>query len=126
MAGSDSASQTIITAADSFYLQKKQRIAELKSLALLDGLVPPMLTYKDDTCSRLEAVEKPVPEPKSAHSTDGEKPHVQPKKIIKALNRQIVFPARQLESETDIDEYVEKIRAQLKMLMQNCDGIKLN
>ena len=126
MAGSDSASQTIITAADSFYLQKKQRIAELKSLALLDGLVPPMLTYKDDTCSRLEAVEKPVPEPKSVHPTDGEKPHVPPKKIIKALNRQIVFPARQLESETDIDEYVEKIRAQLKMLMQNCDGIKLN
>ncbi|MEG0902495.1 MAG: hypothetical protein RSG96_10250, partial [Clostridia bacterium] len=49
-----------------------------------------------------------------------------PKKIIKAFNRQIVFPAKQLESEVDIDAYVETIRAQLKTLMQNCDGIKLN
>jgi hypothetical protein len=48
------------------------------------------------------------------------------KKLIKAFNRQVVFPAKQLESEADIDEYVEKVRTQLKSLMKNCDGIKLN
>ncbi len=49
----------------------------------------------------------------------------QPKKVIKALNRQVVFPAKCLESEEDIDSYVEKMRTQLKQLMQNCDGIQL-
>ena len=46
--------------------------------------------------------------------------------MIKAYNRQVVFQAKTLESETDVDEYVEKIRAQLKALLKNCDGIKLN
>lgn len=50
----------------------------------------------------------------------------QPKKVIKSLNRQVVFPARRLESEADVDEYVEKMRIQLKQLMKNCDGIQLN
>ena len=49
----------------------------------------------------------------------------QPKKIIKQYNRQIVFPAKRLESETDVDAYVEKIRDQLKQLLKNCDGIQL-
>ncbi len=49
----------------------------------------------------------------------------QPKKIIKTYNRQIIFPAKRLESEADIDNYVEKIRDQLKQLLKNCDGIQL-
>ena len=49
-----------------------------------------------------------------------------PKKIIKAYNRSIVFPAKQLETEADVDAYVEQVRAQLKQLTKGCDGIKLN
>ena len=49
----------------------------------------------------------------------------QPKKIIKPYNRQVIFPAKRLESEADIDTYVEKIRDQLKQLLKNCDGIQL-
>ena len=37
----------------------------------------------------------------------------------------IVFPAKRLESESDIDAYVEKVREQLKILLRNCDGIQL-
>ena len=60
-----------------------------------------------------------------------EKPPVQPagksapKKVIKDMPRQIVFPAKVLETEADIDAYVEHMRARLKQLMQNCDGIQL-
>jgi len=36
-----------------------------------------------------------------------------------------VFPAKRLESDADIDAYVEKMREQLKTLMKNCDGIEL-
>lgn len=120
--------RNIVTAADNFYTQKKERIAELKSLALLDGLLPQMLTYKDDTVDKQETLHKPaVPvsdfhDPEASYGSDV-KP--QPKKIIKTLNRSVVFPAKRLESDAEIDAYVEKMREQLKQLMKNCDGIQL-
>ena len=124
-AGSNPDCKTVITTADTFYDQRKQRIRELQSLALLDGLVPSMLEQKDEACSKLEILNKPAPAPVAAPKpTPAGNPA--PKKIIRAYNRQIVFPAKQLESEADIDDYVEKMRAQLKALMKNCDGIKLN
>ena len=51
----------------------------------------------------------------------------QPKKeVIKAIHRQAMFPAKTLKSEDEIDEYVEKIRVNMKQLLKGCDGIKLN
>ena len=118
--------KNIIATADNFYTQKKERIAELKSLALLDGLLPQMLTYKDDTVDKLETRHTPDPTPSAVH--EPETPFgqgQQPKKVIKALNRSVVFPAKKLESDAEIDAYVEKMREQLKQLMKNCDGIQL-
>ena len=48
-----------------------------------------------------------------------------PKKVIKSYNRQIIFPAKRIETEEDLDKYVEAIRSQLKMYMQGCDGIEI-
>ena len=48
------------------------------------------------------------------------------KKVVRAYNRQIVFQAKTLQTDADIDDYVEKIRSQLKQLLKNCDEIKLN
>lgn len=126
IAGSASDETKDISAkADTFYTQKKQRIGELQSLALLDGLVPPMLTYKDEACSRIDLMHKPpAPKPPVVDPENPTKPA--PKKLIRAFNRQVVFPAKQLESEAEIDAYVEKVREQLKALIKNCDGIKLN
>ena len=56
----------------------------------------------------------------------GEHPQPPQKKVIKAVYRQSVFPAKTLESEEDIDAYVEKIRSNMKQLLKGCDGIKLN
>lgn len=125
--GSSFECKSIIVTADTFYDQKKQRIKELESLALLDGLVPPMLQHKDNACSRIETLTRPAPkaqEPeKKEDSNEQKKPA--PKKIIKAYNRQIVFPTKRIESEDDLDAYIEAIRKQLRTLMQNCDGIEL-
>ena len=120
--------KNIITTADNFYTQKKERIAELKSLALLDGLLLQMLSYKDDTVEKLENLHTPTPKPSAVNEPVqgyGQGQQSQPKKIIKALNRSVVFPAKKLESDADIDAYVEKMREQLKQLMKNCDGIQL-
>ena len=116
--------KNVMTKADTFYTDKKERIAELKSLALLDGLVPPMLTYKDDACNTIESLQKPpAPKPVETPVSQG-KPA--PKQVIKAFNRQVVFPSKRLENEQDVDAYVESMRGRLKDLLKNCDGIQLN
>lgn len=119
--------KNIIQTADTFYSQKKQQISELKSLALLDGLLPPMLQYKDTTVDRLETAAKPSvtpPKPPVGQTGGGQTPPA-PKKVYKQLNRSIVFPSKRLESEAEIDDYVEKMRSSLKQLLNNCDGIQL-
>ena len=114
----------IINKADTFYKQKMDTIANMTSLALLDGLIPPMLQYKDSACEKLENLKRPVEPPKPVTPT---KPGTAaPKKIIKAYNRSIVFPAKQLETDADVDAYLDKVRDQLKQLLKGCDGIKLN
>ena len=123
--------KNIINTADNFYMQKKQQIAEYKSLALLDGLLPLMLQYKDTTVERMETKTSPYNvehQPSMVNDKDntyGTQQPEAPKKVYKSLNRSIVFPTKRLESEADIDNYVEKMRESLKQLLKNCDGIQL-
>lgn len=109
----------VVAKADTFFDDKKKRVSELESLALLDGLVPPMLQHKDEACKRIYTLTNPA-EPKPAPTT--EKPV---KKIIKSYNRQIVFPSKRLETTEDLDAYMLEIRNQLETLMKNCDGIEI-
>lgn len=126
VANMDSKVKNVVESADSFFVQKKERIAETKSLALLDGLIPPMWQYKDSACERIESLLKPVepkPTPIVKETSNG---YGEDKKVIKAYHRQTIFPTKTLETEADIDAYVETVRSHLKQLMKNCDGIKLN
>lgn len=116
----------LISKADLFYKQKMDTIAALTSLALLDGLLPPMLQYKDAAVARIENVIRPPQPPKPVDPPKPGPVKPVPKRIIKNYNRSIVFPAKQLETEADVDAYVEAMRKQLKQLLQGCDGIKLN
>ena len=120
-AGSNLECKSVVLTADAFYDQRKQRIQELQSLALLDGLVPPMYQQKDDAVNKIEIMNRP--QPLTPPVPADPKPV---KKIIKSFSRQIVFPSKQLMSEAEIDTYVESMRKQLKDLLKNCDGIKLN
>ena len=122
--GDDASVRAISNKADTFFAQKKEQIAETKVLALLDGLVPPMWQYKDETCDRIETLQKPpnVTPP----TAGGQTPIPAPKKVIKTIHRQAMFPAKTLESEADIDAYVEKVCAQMKQLLNGCDGIRLS
>lgn len=113
--------KNVIATADTFFSQKKKRINELESLALLDGLIPPMYLHKDDACKKIEALKNPpvvVPDPDT--------PPKPVKKVITKYNRQVIFPSKRIESEAEVDEYVEGIRKRLKTLLKNCDGIELN
>ena len=117
----------MIERSDRYFSQCKEKIAELKSLALLDAMFLPMCQYKDDTVSNIEAVlAPPAPKPQAQPTQTEKEQAPAKKKVVRAYNRQVVFPAKSLQTEEDIDDYVEKIRSQLKQLLKNCDEIKLN
>lgn len=114
--------------ADKYFDQQKERVAELESLQLLDGLVPQMWSYKDETVDRMETLKKPAETPKATVTPAGvaKVNHPAPKKVIKNVYRQAAFPSKTLESQEDIDAYVERMRAYLTAMMKDCDGIKLS
>ena len=107
----------ILAKANAFFENKKKEIAEKESIALLDAMVPSLWQYKDDICEAIEgALKPPVKTP----------PQPPVKKHYKTIHRQAIFPTKTLESEEDIDAYVEKMRQSLKQFLFDCDGIKLN
>lgn len=115
----------LVECADEFYTQQRKKVQDYQSLALMDGLIPPMLQYKDDTLERIETLLTPPAPPKPPVSPTGGAATTA-KKVIRHYNRSIIFPAKKLETMEDVDDYVEKIREQLKQLLSTCDEIKLN
>ena len=113
----------LVRKADTYFDQQKRKINELQSLALLDGLVPQIWSYKDDICDRIETAKKP-PKPVEKKQPDT-LAKAAPKKVIKNVYRQMAFPAKTLESQEDIDTYVERMRSYLTAMMKDCDGIHL-
>ena len=113
--------------ADTYFSQQKGRVAELESLQLLDGLVPQLWAYKDEAVNRMEALKKPAEPVKPVVTPVSGAPvaAAKPKKVIKTVYRQ-QFPSKILESQADIDAYVERMRSYLSAMMKDCDGIKLN
>ena len=49
-----------------------------------------------------------------------------PKKKVKPISRWQMFPKRTIETEAEIDEYVENIRKRMKTMLKDCDGIQLD
>ena len=126
-ANGDSKVSHLIEKSDRYFSQCKEKIAELKSLALLDAMFLPMCQYKDDTVSNIESVlAPPAPKPPVQPTQPGKEAAQAKKKVVRVYNRQVVFQAKTLQTDADIDDYVEKIRSQLKQLLKNCDEIKLN
>ena len=126
-ANGDSKVSHLIEKSDRYFSQCKEKIAELKSLALLDAMFLPMCQYKDDTVSNIESVlAPPAPKPPVQPTQPGKEVAPAKKKVVRAYNRQVVFQAKTLQTDADIDDYVEKIRSQLKQLLKSCDEIKLN
>ena len=123
LAANNGEAKAISNTADNYYTQKKQQIASYQTIALLDGLMPPMWQYKDETVSRIDAILNPPVKPQPLKPGPGLLP---PKKFIKTVHRQAMFPARTLETEAEIDEYVKKISENMKKMLKGCDGIKLN
>ena len=131
--------RAVVEKAETYFANKKQEIGDTKVLRLLDGLIQQMGQYKDNAVISIEAClkskeftsqkpgdnleEKQVQMPKPINPA---KETVEPQKVIKTVSRMVLFPGKTLETDEDIDHYVEKIRANLKKMLNDCDAIKLN
>ena len=111
--------KSISDTADNYFAQRKSEISDSKSLALLDGMVQRILSYKDDTISRMEAMSRPAPMQPTPPAPGAKK------KVYKPVMRQLLFPAKKLESQADIDEYVAKVKEDLEKLIEGCDGVEI-
>ena len=111
-----------LTKADAYYDGRREKVKELTSLALLDGLVQPMQDYTDEIVEKINSYLHPVPKPPKP-PVDPIDP--QPEKRIKQVYRNYAFPAQRLQSEADIDAYVETIRAKLKGALNGVDIVDL-
>ncbi|WP_278473850.1 BREX system P-loop protein BrxC [Megamonas funiformis] len=103
--------------------EQKKRINELHSLALLDAMISQILSYKDKICKDIETAKQPL---KPVEKKEPNSLKLAPKKVVKNVYRQVAFPAKTLESQKDIDDYVEFMRSKLTAMMKDCDIIKLN
>ena len=121
LAGDQSTARNILNTADHYFTQKKQQIDSYQTLALLDSLVQQMWQYKDETVNRIEDILNPL----KASKTESACSNKSTKKQIKPIPRQMVFSAKTLHTEEEIDSYLEAIRVQLKALLKGCDGIKV-
>ena len=121
--GGNPTAKAISDKADTYYAQQKEKIAETTSLALMEGFPIPMWNYRDDAVSKIEFSKqppKPVDPPKKK---DDDKSVV--KKTYRSIFRQSLLKAARLESDAEIDAYVDKLRDQLKTLLKGSDGIEL-
>ena len=87
-----------------------------------------MWVYKDDTVDKIDSIVHPKTQaaPILKLKEDGTVTSLAAQKVIKNVYRQAAFPSKILESQEDIDAYVEKMRAYLTAMMKDCDGIKLS
>ena len=117
----DPSTRDLVTSSDNFYSKLKQDIEKQASIAVLSGMEQPILHQKDFVCNKIEVLLKPP-------SFKTVKPDIakskQPK-VVKSYTRQFIFPTKLLESEEEIDNYVNSVRSQLKQYLKTCDGIQL-
>lgn len=111
----------IIEKADIFYTKQKDEINASTGITMLEGKIFSLTEYQDNTCTRIEVMKAP----KSAPKVGGERPAPASKKNIKTVLRLTVFPQKRIESNADVDAYVESLRRYLKMQLQDCDGLQI-
>lgn len=105
--------QNVLTESDNKYTTEKAIINNAVEITQLDAKIQQLTTYKDSILQRIANIKNP---PALAGAT----------KQYKSVNKAVVFSSCTLETEADIDSYVEKIRTQLKQMLKDNGALKLN
>ena len=112
---------------------QRMRRANVSAQAAVDGLVQQILTYKDNTVAKINSLVQPVvypgPEPGkiAGMGENGGSPTPAPKpQKLKTIYRQVEFPTRLLQSESDVDAYVAEVKKKLMKELSVYDGVRVN
>ena len=123
--------EELLHQADAYFEKKRADAAKAELLIELDALTTQMLSYKDSTCRRMEvmaaAASQFVQTDISGGETGIETPPV-PKtapKII-TVRRYDLCAVKRLQTEEDVDKYIEIIREKLLNTLKNCDGVQIS
>ena len=120
----DSKARGIMQTAEAHFAHKKDYIAGIQQLAIADSQIHHMWLQKDEALSKIEDLHKEKVEPEAVRNTPTQKA---PKaKKIKSIHRMTMFPKSTVETEADIDAYVENIRRRMKTMLKDCDTIRLD
>ena len=107
--------QSISDQADEWFTNKRDSVATTATLTELDAMITQVLTHKDSVCRHISALIAPInlPEP-------------QPSKKIKTVRRYDLCSVKRLQTEEDIEKYIEDIKKKLMQALADCDGIQIN
>ena len=126
----DAKAKSILSDEEEYFAHKKDYIAKLRVITLMDGQIPSMWLRKDDAIAKMDDLQKTPPSPAGTPPLSGEAmpptKATKPKKIIKPVYRLSMFPKRIVETDADIDAYLEHIRKRMKTMLKDCDGIQLD
>ncbi len=111
----------LLRQADDWFAKKREALKAATSLTDLDAMISQVLNYKDSICRRME----PMVTPAAPIPGNSDKPATRPKKIT-TVRRYDLCTVKRLQSEEDIDRYVEGIKAKLMQTLAGCDGIQIN
>lgn len=109
----------IIDEADRFYDGEKEKLDDMRCMALMDGMLPRIWQKKDDFCRRIEIAQTPVPVTPEVEKQDA------PKKL-RSVQRMAIFQAKTLTNEEEIDAYLESVKKSMMNMLNGHDGIKLD
>lgn len=122
----DAKAKSIVLKDEEYFANKKADIERLRGITLMDGQIPSMWRQKDDAIAKIDELYKQaenVPEAvRDTPATESPKP----KKNIKPVYRLSMFPKRVVETDADIEAYLEHVRKRMKTMLKDCDGIQLD
>lgn len=105
-----------------FLKQMKDHLGQRKTVTQMDAAVTQINNYKENTLATIKRIVEN--QNKTPNPTPTPQP-VPPRKKIETVYRGTICPKRSINSEADIDAYVEGIRGRLKRLLMDSDGLKI-
>ena len=122
----DTKAKSILSDEEEYFAHKKDYIAKLRVITLMDGQIPSMWLRKDDAIAKMDDLQKQAEKKPDVVRETSATEQTKPKKIIKPVYRLSMFPKRIVETDADIDAYLEHIRKRMKTMLKDCDGIQLD
>ena len=114
---------------DEYYMQMREEIKTIGFISLLDGLFVQISDKKDKNILKIRSIlkeaDQPTTQTKDEEQTKSNSALPVKKKKVKTCKRLMIFPTETIETEEEINAYVERLRKNLLNLLKDCDRIDI-